>query len=129
MYNTFDIKKYSIEKKENHQNNVLTINANKIVTNKKVATKKFLKGPVPLELLQKASKCPGKGLHVMIILLFLDGFDRGRELKLTKNLLSDFGISRSAADRAVTNLEKTGLILVERHKGRKKRITVNSMSL
>jgi hypothetical protein len=78
----------------------------------------FLKGPVPLWWLEKASKLGGKCLAVGVALWFLAGLKRTSTIKLTQRVRSRFGVGRGASRRCLYKLEKAGLIRAQRHQGR-----------
>jgi len=80
---------------------------------------RFLKGPIPLPWLQAASNCPGKALHVAIVLGYLAGLNRSViGLKCSYALLQDFGVTRHSAYRALRRLERAHLVTVMRAHGR-----------
>jgi hypothetical protein len=84
----------------------------------------FLKGPIPWNWLTIAAQLPGKALHLGIAIWFLSAVKRSRVIKLSPSILATLGVSRYAAYRALLTLEKAGLILVERHLGRKSVVTL-----
>jgi hypothetical protein len=86
---------------------------------------RFLKGPIPFPYLLKASKLPGRALHVFIIIWFLHGVTKNKTFSLKNSLLREFGVQRHAGYRALNELEKAGLISVVRCKGRNPQITIN----
>ena len=85
---------------------------------------KFLKGPIPLDWLFKASKLPGKTLQVGIALWFMAGLKCKRTVALTTRLLKEFGVSRSTKARSLKALENAGLISVERRHGKNPLVTI-----
>ncbi len=87
-------------------------------------TKRFLKGPIPLNWLGTAAKQSGKALHVGIALWFLSGLKRSRKVALSQSILSLFGVSRYSGYRGLTELEKAGLVSVVRHPGRNPIVTI-----
>jgi hypothetical protein len=84
----------------------------------------FLRGPVPLPWLERAGQCPGKSLHVGIVLWYRAGLTRRREIPLGRPDLARFGVSRFAASRALLAMEHAGLITVIRLAGRKRLVTI-----
>lgn len=86
--------------------------------------KMFLKGPVPLKWLQNASKCSGKSLQVGVVLWFYSGMLRTTVIPLNLSRLANWGISRDAARRALVQLERSGLVTVDRGVGRKPIVTI-----
>ena len=87
-------------------------------------SRRFLKGPIPLDWLVIAAKQSGRALHVGIVLWFLKGVKRSRTVELTQSKLAWFGISRHAGYRALAKLEKAGLVSVGRHRGRSPIVTI-----
>ena len=85
---------------------------------------KFLKGPIPWEWLTQAAKLPGKAFEVGIALWFLAGVQRKRTVTLSGSALRDLEVSRFAGYRALSALEKTGLVSVQRHPGRNPIVTI-----
>jgi hypothetical protein len=98
------------------------------VAEKKVSTNKkqgqFLKGPVPLPWLIKASQCSGKTFVVAIVIWFRSGLSKSNQVNLTSKVLKQFGIDRSAKSRAIHHLEDAELITVERKSGKNPVITI-----
>ena len=79
---------------------------------------KFLKGPIPLDWIETASKLSGKALSVGIAIWFLSGVTKSNVVKLSSSLLRRMGVKRTTGYRALRNLETAGLVSVVRHKGR-----------
>lgn len=109
--NDFDLAEYALPRG--------SVSSNKPIKSKspKRATKKFLKGPVPLTWLIAAGELPGKTLVVGVGLWFLSGLTGARAVKPTGRLWQSLSISRQAAYRAIAALEKRGLIEVKRRPG------------
>jgi hypothetical protein len=84
---------------------------------RKAPTAPFLKGPIPLSLLQRAAQLPGKSSAVYQALWFLVGLKRNQNVKLPSNLLTEFGVSSGAKSRALHALERAGLVRVCRRPG------------
>ena len=85
----------------------------------------FVRGPIPLVWIQRASRLPGKGLAVSMAIWYRSGCENGRgPVALTGKLLERFGVSAKASYRALVALEGEGLIAVERHRGRCPRVTI-----
>jgi hypothetical protein len=85
---------------------------------------KFLKGPIPWEWMTEAARLPGKALKVGIALWFLAGVQRKRTVTLSGSALRDLDVSRFAGYRALTALEKAGLVSVQRHIGQNPVVTI-----
>lgn len=86
----------------------------------------FLRGPIPLNWLCRASRLPGKTLAVALALWFKAGMskDGNPKVKLTGKLRRRFGVGRKAASGALDRLETEGLVSVDRHTGRSPRVTL-----
>lgn len=85
----------------------------------------FLKGPVPLLWLQQAAQLPGQCLSVGIAVWFLAGVQRTENgLAVTNALVSRFGVSRHAKNRALGHLERAGLISVLRQGRQSARVSI-----
>lgn len=85
----------------------------------------FLRGPIPLDWLQKAMKLGGAAISVGIILWYFKGL---KKLSIFKIGIQDIAslIDRSwiTAKRGLIALERQGLITIERHNGRKHLIEI-----
>ncbi len=84
----------------------------------------FLKGPIPLEWLSKASTLPGKTLNVALALQWLDGMADGKPFKLTRMALKTMSVRRDAATDGLVRLEKAGLIQVEQRPGQRPIVSI-----
>jgi hypothetical protein len=80
---------------------------------------RFIRGPIPLAWMQKASTLPKCGLVVAVAVAYCRGLEKKNEFRLRPARLRDFCIGRSTAARGIEALEKSGLISVlHRHQGR-----------
>lgn len=84
----------------------------------------FLKGPVPLVWLQNAMRLPGKAVHVGLVLWYYSGLKRTKTLSINLSRLGEFGLTRASATRGLKALQRTGLVLVDSHAGRKPIVTI-----
>ena len=84
----------------------------------------FLKGPVPLDWLQRAARLPGKSLHAGIALWYAAGLLKSASVPLSNIVGLGFGIDRNAKYRALDWLEAAGLIKVDRKLGRAPIVTL-----
>ncbi len=84
----------------------------------------FLRGPIPLHWITIASHLGGKALHVGLAIWFFAGMKRSRIISLNLSQPEKFGFDRFSGSRALAALEKAGLVLVERHPGRKPVVTI-----
>ncbi len=85
---------------------------------------RFLKGPVPLAWLIKASCLPGKTLEVAIVLWFLSGVKKTTTIALPNKIMDEFGIDRHAKRRALLAMEQARLIAVSQKTGRSPVVTI-----
>jgi DNA-binding transcriptional ArsR family regulator len=87
----------------------------------------FLRGPIPLPWLARASVLPGKALAVALALYFLSGL-RGNQLhdlRLSSATLKRLGVGdRSTKYRALRALERAGLVRVVRQRGKNPLVTI-----
>lgn len=79
---------------------------------------RFLKGPIPFDWLAMAARQPGKALHVAIAVWFLSGLTRSSTVHLAPSIPRQLGLSRYAAYRGLRALERSGLVGVQRQRGR-----------
>ncbi|EIC21447.1 hypothetical protein Thi970DRAFT_01655 [Thiorhodovibrio frisius] len=70
----------------------------------------FVKGPIPLNWLERAARLPGKALHVGLALWFRAGMVGDAWVKLSNGLVARFGVERNAKRRALTALQGAGLV-------------------
>jgi hypothetical protein len=85
---------------------------------------KYLKGPVDMYWLGKASCLPGKALHVAIALWHVAGMRKSHEVRMQGGVLSLMGITRQAYSKGLAQLEGAKLISVERSSGRTPVVTL-----
>jgi hypothetical protein len=88
------------------------------------AGEKFLKGPIPWEWICIAARLGGKSLHVSLELWHAAFITRSACVRLSMRKLECLGVLRHAAYRALRNLQKAGLIEVQRHVGRLPVVTI-----
>jgi DNA-binding transcriptional ArsR family regulator len=86
----------------------------------------FLKGPVPVKWLNRASELRGKApLKLGLALWFQAGLRRSAEnIRLTKRLRRQFGIKDRSVYNALAALESEGLISADRKRGRYTRVSL-----
>ena len=102
----------------------LTLVRSKEPTPKAPQRAPFLKGPVPISWLQKASSLPGKCLAVGTVLWFRAGLERSGSVSLNLSRLNEWGLTKDSARRALNALEGAGLVRVLRRPGRKPLVTI-----
>lgn len=91
---------------------------------RKRITGRFLRGPIPLEWLMKASQQSGQALHVAIAIWFLTGVKNTNSVQLSNKLLNEFGVNRYSKRRALKQLANAKLISVEQGRGKSPVVTV-----
>jgi DNA-binding transcriptional ArsR family regulator len=87
---------------------------------------RFLKGPIPLRHLAKAAKLPGQSLSVYLAIHHQTALSKREQVTLPKHLLGQFGVSRDAKARAMNELSKAGLVVLNKQKGRSSRVSLSS---
>ncbi|MCP5278903.1 MAG: hypothetical protein H6935_11155 [Thiobacillus sp.] len=85
----------------------------------------FIKGPLPLEWIERAAALPGKALHVALAIWYQVGLERQSTITLGQKRLKRFAVSRDAKYDALRRLEQNGLVSVEQLPGKSPKITVN----
>ena len=86
---------------------------------------KFLRGPIPWRWVEAAARRPGKTLAVGLVVWFEAGCRNARTVPVTLARLARLGMSEQTASRAVRELERAGLVTVERSPGRGLVVTLN----
>jgi len=76
-------------------------------------SEEFLKGPIPLVWLRRASRLRGRALAVGIALWFKSGVTRSRRVKLTHALLQRAGVPSRAGLRGLRLLAQDGLVTAD----------------
>lgn len=90
---------------------------------------RYLRGPVPLEWLGKASTLPGKALAVALMVWYWRGLTGETTVKICPESLPAFKLSRFAVQRGLQALESAGLITVQRHRGRCPVVTLTAIDV
>ena len=85
---------------------------------------RFLKGPIPWNWIIRASQLPGNALAVGLCLWRLKGATKRTDIVLSNSEVEPFGLDRSAKSRALTELERAGLIKLQRKPGRWATVTL-----
>lgn len=78
----------------------------------------FLKGPVPWPWIVAAAALPGQALVVGLCIWRLAGARRSSTISLGSHDLIPFGVGRAAKSRALSALQKAGLVSVTSEPGR-----------
>lgn len=84
----------------------------------------FLKGPIPLSWVTAATRLPGRCLAAGMVLWHLSGLTGKSKVKPTGSHWRKFGMERRSVYKALSLLEKEGLIRVERAPGRNPIVTL-----
>jgi hypothetical protein len=73
---------------------------------------------VPWAWFERLNGAHGQIYRVALFLLYLNWKDKGRPIKLTNGMLRSDGVSRQSKWRALHELERRGLISVQRRPNR-----------
>ena len=84
----------------------------------------FIKGPIPMEWVTKASGLPGKAIHVALAIWWLAGMRPLDKLKVTRQALNLLHVSDDAYRDALPRLEQAGLIKVWRAPGQRAQVEI-----
>lgn len=79
---------------------------------------KFIKGPIPLPWIVKASSVDSKALSVAWVIWLYHGLNKSQLFKLSNKDLSNIDISRQTKSRVLKKLEQAELIKVSRSAGK-----------
>ena len=90
---------------------------------------RFLKGPIPLYLLQYAAQLSGAALATYLAARHRADLQRSDTVTLPRNYLATWGIRPNAYHRALGGLVHAGLITTAKNKGRATRVTILPPSL
>ena len=85
---------------------------------------RFLKGPIPLSLLQHATKLPGAALPVYLMARHRADLTGSETVTLPNAYLKDWGISPDRCRRALNALTTENLIFIQRINGRSTKVTL-----
>jgi hypothetical protein len=84
----------------------------------------FIRGPLPADWMARAAGLPGQALAVAMAIWFRRGIERALTFPLYPSALERFGVNRWSGYRALTALEKAGLVSVKRRQGRCPVVTI-----
>ena len=87
---------------------------------------RFLKGPIAMPDIARAARLGGRTLAVYLAVHHQTALTGKRTVSLPKGLLADLGIDKDAKARGLRALEATGLVTVERVKGRAAKVELAS---
>ena len=85
---------------------------------------RFLKGPIPLYLLQRATKLPGAALPVYLMARHRADLTGADTVTLTSAYLRGWGISADRCRRALNALTTENLVSIKKVTGRSTRVTL-----
>jgi hypothetical protein len=83
-----------------------------------------LYGPIPWSWWLPASRLPGKSLQVASVCWLLAGWRRSADFELTLEGWAEFGLSRFSASRGLDELQRAGLVSIDRTPGRSRVVTI-----
>lgn len=86
----------------------------------------FIKGPLPLDWMQRAARLPGKTLQVALALWYLAGLQKSQTVKLASKPLEAMGVSRDAKYDALARLVGAGLVAVDQKPGQAPIVTLKT---
>lgn len=86
--------------------------------------KRFLKAPLPWNWLCSASRLPGKTLNVAVALRFIAGIKKDNRIKMQGAVLKELGISRQTYNNGLKQLERAGLVTIEKGPGQTPIVTL-----
>ncbi len=90
---------------------------------------RFLKGPIPLYLLQRAAQLPGAAFATDLAARHRADLQRRDTVTLPRHYLATWGIRPNAYHRALGRLAHAGLITTAKNQGRATRVTILPPSL
>ena len=82
------------------------------------SAERFIKGPISVRLIAAAGKLPGRALLVLLAIHHRVAITGKPKVSLPANVLTEFGFDKHAKARGLHELERAGLIGVQRGKGR-----------
>lgn len=80
---------------------------------------RFIKGPIDLRWMQRASECSGRSGMVGLILWYMAGLGKSMVVEVKNKSLAEFGISRQVAYECYERLEAAGLIKRIKRRGKR----------
>lgn len=87
-------------------------------------TKKFIKGPIPLDWISRANALPGKAGAVGLALWFLAGVRKSQTVKLTGEVEKIARCGRKAVYAGLAALEGNGLVFITKRSGARPVVTI-----
>jgi hypothetical protein len=86
--------------------------------------RRFLRGPVNAEWIEAAARLSGRALHVAIVCIYLDGFEKTGTVRLKPSARDRFGMDRFAVGRGLKQLGEAGLVSFESKRGKAPVVTL-----
>jgi hypothetical protein len=99
----------------------------RVVTPRKITRRREHFIRVPFGWLERLNGASGKVYALALHLLYLHWKGRGQPIKLANGMLKIDGISRAAKWRALAELERRGLVSVERRSKRSPLVSVSDL--
>ena len=99
-------------------------NTRREIIQRQQSLRKFIKGPIPFKWIQTASLLGANEARMAWLLWFLYGVNKGAAFTVSNNRAAEFGIERRQKYRALSSLEKAGLISVKGRPGTAQKITI-----
>ena len=88
----------------------------------------FLKGPIPWPWLVQAARLPGRRMAVALLLWREAGCRKSRTVRFRLGQAGELGMAPDTARRALRNLERAGLVTVQRKPGQALEVTLNDFA-
>jgi hypothetical protein len=85
---------------------------------------RFLMGPLPWACLEQAARLPHKALQVLLRLCLEAGYRRQRTVSLCLDRFAEMGVKEDTARRGLRELERAGLVRIQRPPGRALQVTL-----
>jgi DNA-binding transcriptional regulator YhcF (GntR family) len=83
-----------------------------------------LYGPIPWRWWLPASLLPGKSLQVAAVCWLLAGWGQSADFELAVEDWTEFGLNRFSVARGLNNLERAGLVSIDRRSGQSPRVSI-----
>ncbi len=93
------------------------------------AGEKFIKGPIPLDWMRKASECGLRGADIGLLLWYAGGWQKRNPVSVSSLIVQQLPVDPKTCRRVLSKMEAIGLVNVERHRGRAPLITLLSTPL
>lgn len=86
--------------------------------------RRFLKGPISMQVLAKASSLGGKALATYVLVSHRADLTKSDTVTVPGGLCSQFGIDKDSKRRALRELEAVGLVALHNQKGQSTRVQI-----